>query len=364
MPLPANTQGFQITEWGYQVQELFFRYGVLVLFSISLAIPPKRKIQLKTFSVFFLYLIIDSIFHGFDIQIRRTLLNISIGMLFYKIVVEYAERDLKKYATWIFWLIYANFVLAIFQYFDKDPIFSIPNRHFYPTFEISGFMKMKAALGELAAISTPFMMILSPLTALISLPLLWWSKSSSSALAFLASISFLLYFRVKKVWFFIGMAILVAAGVGYIVFFDMPGGQFGERLKVWHATLGHTLKFSPYFGYGLGKFSAWEPHTIQATQKDLLKWIWAHNEFVQIIFETGIIGFAIILTFIKQEMSKIFRYNHLFEFRCLFASFISILIISFFNFPFHLGRFVGISIFLMALYRIKASYFAGEGYED
>ena len=354
LPIAPNADLFKIQEWGYMTQELFFRYGIVFLFALSIFMRPRRELISKTLGALLVYLIFSGIFITFDLQYRRAVLNLFLGLIFYKLVAERIDLDsLKKYSFWIFSLIYANFVLCIFQLFDKDPIFSMTNRSMFPSFEICGFMKLKATLGGLAAVTAPFLTLISPWGWIIAAPLIYFSKASSAALAFVLSMGFILYFRVKRAIFWAASSLLALAGGVYIVFYDLPTGQFNQRLIIWHRTISEVLRNSPFFGFGMGKFAAWQPQTAQLTHKDLLTWIWAHNEFVQLLFEGGLIALIFILIFFRQRIIDFRRFYMNRDLQVLFASVISISIISFFNFPFHIARMSGICIFLIAAYHAK-----------
>lgn len=358
----------------YVIQELFFRYGTITLFLVSCFFKePKRRLQFFSMPVFLLFVILVSMFFNFDIRVRASILNIFFGIFFYKLVVENVDiKEFPKIATWLFWLLFANLVLCLMQTLQIDPIFSHVRPDLMPDQDELGFMRLKATLGCLAVVIAPFLFILSPWLVLVALPLLYHSDSSVSVAAFALVMGFLLYFRFKEyrvdfklpllprinfplVWlWWITVAVILTGGVWYVCFVDMPMGQFGSRFVIWKWSLSTFLTKSPFFGLGLAKFGAIGPQTMQGGgNPEPLTWIWVHNEFLQGAFETGIIGLTILIIFIRARFEEFKKNWQDREIQALFGSFLAILMISFFHFPFHLGKMAPLCIFLMALYHAK-----------
>jgi O-antigen ligase len=82
-------------------------------------------------------------------------------------------------------------------------------------------------------------------------------------------------------------------------------------------------------------------------------WTWAHNEFLQGLYEFGLIGMACVIGYIVNIHKKAQELMNDKAVIALYASFISIIILSCVQFPFHLGRFVPIMLFLMACLHAK-----------
>lgn len=355
LPVAGNLSGDQKVELGYMHQELFFRYGTLFLFALSLLKKPNRIFTLKHFGLFLAYIIGISIFLNFDIQSRRSILNIGLALLLFKTVVEHIEIErIKTFAYWAFWLLCANLFLCLLQVIQHDPLYQHINPVIMPDSDPIGFMRLKATLGIFAAVLSPLLFILSPWLSIISLPLLYYSESSVAVGAFVITTMFLLSYRMKKVFFLLLLSLLCAAGAYYIFFIDMPSGQFASRLFIWEHTFSHALKTSPFFGVGVGKFAAFAPLMKQGGgNPEPLMWIWAHNEFLQVFFELGIAGLTILGLYISGLWNKFRLYSENREIQSLFACFLAILLVSFFHFPFHLGKLAPMCIVLMALLHAK-----------
>jgi len=267
-------------------------------------------------------------------------------------IFEYLDvSEIKKFSFWFFWILFANLALILFQFCGYDPIFvnviDGTKGHGDPV----GFMGIAPHLGSFAAILSPLLMMVHPLLCLMALPLIFFSHNSTAVLAIVIGLLFLLKFEVRKsIW--ISLIILICSlAAGYIIFYDMPGGEFQRRFVIWYQGLSYTLKTSPFFGVGLGSFGRMAPITIDGESR--LMWTWAHNEYLQFFFESGIFGLTILFSFIFRLFNKFKASFQDRSVRMLFASFLAILIISICHFPFHLGRFSGFCIAIIALLSIK-----------
>ena len=88
---------------------------------------------------------------------------------------------------------------------------------------------------------------------------------------------------------------------------DSESGILSSRLLVWQASLGIVRKF-PLFGTGLGTyfctFPGYRPYEINSFFRH------AHNDYLQLITETGVVGFVIVLSFFvlffRQAIKSLF----------------------------------------------------------
>lgn len=358
LPVPKGMEFMRAVEFGYQVQELLFRYGAMAIIGISYFMEPLRKAKVFPMALFLLASIAVSLLN-FDIAARRVILNVFVAVVFYKTISEHLDtRDLKIFSVFASGVIILNIIWCLFQYFGIDPLFSgagepgIMDR-------LVGFMKLKVHLGLLAAFLAPVMAYLSPWLVLLCLPLLFVGFSSSGVLAFVVSIWLLCLFetnfknRAETFKFVLFNLLFLGLGVYYIVAIDSPSGQFGSRFETWHLTLSYAMKKNIFLGSGLGSFASWEPLTTQLTQTEKLSWLWAHNEYLQTFFEGGLVLLSVIFIYLKGVFDdfKILSVDPIIRFS--FVSIISIAIISFFHFPFHLGRFVPVCLVLMAVFNAR-----------
>ncbi|HEU5181644.1 MAG TPA: O-antigen ligase family protein, partial [Candidatus Polarisedimenticolia bacterium] len=86
---------------------------------------------------------------------------------------------------------------------------------------------------------------------------------------------------------------------GYITFFgkDVPAASrvepsFGMRVRAWRGVL-DMIRLNPVTGTGLGTFALSYPY--KKTYGETEIWEQAHNDYLQVICESGLIGFTIFL---------------------------------------------------------------------
>lgn len=350
VPVPIDS-GIDPLAFGYSSQELFFRFGALLVFGISLFLKPIRTSDFKWFAGFMILSFLGLHFGGFDQLSSRAVLNIVCGILFAKTVADYCDqRNINIFCYWFLAVLIWNLIACIQQWFRHDPLFSMPVNLGHKDMMV-GFMRMKVHLGCLAALLSPFLFFLSPVFVLISIPMLCVANSSVAVASFVISICFLVFFRFKKRYFVLLMISLFALGAFYVLKFDMPGGQFSERFKVWEYTYSAGLKTHPFVGNGAGSFYKLGISTAQETSKELLGWFWAHNEFIQSFFEFGFIGLFIIGMYLRQVFKGFWKFRDDRNLQLFFSSILVVIAVSFFHFPFHLGRLVGVCLFSMGMFQ-------------
>lgn len=338
---PQTNTGGDPVAYSQMMQELFFRYGALFVIACGMMMKPLRTSDLKLIGLFILYSIIISCLMGFGIEQRRAVLNIGIGLILYQTIVEKFDLAFLKTIAWAsFWLLVVNLAFCILQIFGLDPIY----QHIHPELRIKdpvGLMALRAHLGTLTAILSPLVCVVSPWLALVALPLLWFSKSSCAVLAFAVSFLFIAYKRFSLKVFIPLVSLLVLGAGAYIYFYDMPTGDFFYRFNVWLQGISR-LKSNLFFGLGLGSWSGLAISQVQSPDNpELLRWTWAHNEYVQWLVEAGITGLVFITLYIKRMLKCANPY--------IFGSFIALALVSFLHFPFHLGRLAGVAVIVMAL---------------
>lgn len=330
-------------QMAYIPQENFFQYFSIVFMALSFYVPAKRSISNVWIGLFLLYAVLNTVFLSFTPASRITLLNVFLGCFSLKTIAERVDLDFKKYGYILLGFVALNIFQMSLQVLNVDPIFT--NVHFdkMPQVDVVGFMGIRFCLGILAAFCLPFVFSISPWHCIALLPLLYFSKASTVIAAFFASFMFLMWFKNRKA--FLLMALLLgSAFIGYVFFYDAPTGQFSKRFEVWLAGMS-VFKMKPWFGLGLG---SWNDSNFVTMQENGVpeKWAWAHNEFLQYLFEQGILGAFILFKYFKNLFSNI-KFDD--SGRVVFSLILSLSIVSIFHFPFHIGRFAAFSVFILAL---------------
>lgn len=328
----------------YGPQEVFFQYGAMALLAISYATKREREVTNKFLGMFFLYALANTILFHFNPVSRIKVLNLFLGMFLIKETSERMTLNFEMVGNLLALFCALNVAWIGLQLNQIDPIFSSMNPQNMPQVDTVGFMGLKANLGCLAALAFPFIFEASPLASIICLPLLWFGQSSTAVLAFMISFLFLMWFKNRKL-FWILAGICLAGGIYYIFCKDLPTGEFPKRIKVWMAGISYLAGTKPWFGHGLGAWAVTGFTTLQQNGEPQ-QWVWAHNEFIQLAFEIGVVGMVCLYAYFKDLFKVInLKYgNH----RLAISILIPLVIISFFHFPAHLGRFAGLVCFMIA----------------
>lgn len=283
--------------------------------------------------------------------------NLFLGILALKIIADRVTFDFKKMSIPLLGFVILNIGLLVLQYFDRDPIFGMVHPENKTQIEMVGFMASHYALGVLGAFSLPFLYSLNPYVVIFCIPLLFFGKSSTAIGAAVITFLFLLWFEKKRLvpksfdrwitnkrlFYFFAFVSILAAGY-YIIFIDAPSGQFHKRLEIWWAAIA-VGKMHPWFGFGLGQWAAVGFTGIQENGVPET-WIWAHCEFIQYLFEQGVVGAVLLYAYFKNLLRGFsFKKENA---RIIFSTFIVLCIVSAFHFPFH-ARFPSMVIFILAL---------------
>ena len=163
---------------------------------------------------------------------------------------------------------------------------------------------------------------------LIIIPL-FLLKNATANIAFTAGLIFYLFNRAsytnKVRLFWVCVLSLI-----YLIFVKHPNF---DRIIIWKQLLKHVFVSRPFVGKGINYFA-----NLLITDKTGTVWAEAHNDYLQILFETGIVGFVLFMAFIVSKFKEFFKnYRTPFQLSlmsCLVAYLVSALSL----FPMHLAE--------------------------
>jgi len=342
--------------------------------------------------VFLGYLVFQFIFFNDMAAVSTVIPNVFFAAVLYDFIVRYAKVSKKH-----IWALYGVLLLSVLwipiQMAQLDPVWSVANSNIPNVFtEYAGWFSLPAFLGNYAAVVLPLAFLLHPALIGFSVIALFFSKSTFSVIAALAGCLFFLWFK-KRIYFWIVLAVFGLAGSFYVIKYDMPTGQFSRRLNVWNLVLKESFQ-NQFFGHGIGaygsryRFIEFRPSmenrmvinnfqllnfledetrsggeiefadtisnidankfnpevafgiktVLQSKGMDFEEWMPAHNEFLQLFFDVGLLGLLIVGAYIF-DLFKRFRLYATNELSlALMASFVAILVVSFAHFPFQIAR--------------------------
>lgn len=348
--------GIDYSRHTYFCQEMFFRYGAIFLFFVSMLMTPVRTFDAKILAFASIYLLLINVMQGFGLPKRETILDVFLALLFIKTTVENLD-DVKGAAWALFYVVLINLFFCVLQYFKMDSLISAMDSKLIPIPEPTGLLRLPVHLGVIGAMISPILFIIHPLAFLTVIPLVYFSHSSTAVCVFGVSSVYLLSRRIpKKARYILPFIVICAIGTAAAAFFilkiDMPTGTFGQRFDVWQKSFFHVLKESPYFGFGLGSFADWKLTTLQNNGQPI-EWPWAHNEYIQFLVETGILGCLILWGWMKGMFSKFLDVAGNYQSECIYTALFSIGLLSIIHFPFHLARTAIPALFIIALCYIE-----------
>lgn len=328
----------------YKPQEMFFQYASILFFVIGMMTPKLRDFRNKYLAFFFLYVFVQTILVYFHPTARLQLLNIFMFFITVSVMTERVRFRFKELGIWFLFFCLLNLGLVYLQSINQDPIFSSVNPQNSLSIEPCGFMGSRYALGALGAFAMPFIYVLNPWLCVVPLALVVLGKSSTVVLASFLGFMFLQWFDNKRLFW--SLFILSVVSCITFVAFDFQTGQFELRLKTWREGLSYLAGTSPWIGNGLGSWANVGFFHVQ--ENGLPKvWSWAHNELIQAVFELGFVVLFFIYFYFKDLLKRL-NLREL-KGRVSFCSMIILVIFSLFHFPFHVGRFAGITAFIFAI---------------
>jgi O-antigen ligase len=350
-------------------QEQFFQLSAIVFMAFML-----KNLWL---SLFLLWSVFLYSFYGFNGQ------GYLINALSVCAIYEFTHRFVdKKWIKHVFGIFIALICFHVFwmalQTINFDVLYKIKSQG---TFvgegikDLMGIMGIKAASGMILAMGVPIAFRFNKYLPLLLFFPLALSECSSALVAALLAYAFCLSFAHKKL--VIGLLLVSLLGGGIYIAKDYQTGMFEDRFKLWKPVLRDAMKH-PITGWGLDSFrnvskykrfnyfknvrtreSAKMYPTDKPGQmrsrKDFFKegdtvdpWDNAHNEFIMVFFEYGIVGLLILFGLIR-DIKRRFNSSNI-NVLCIAGVFISLLIMSIGQFPFHLARVGFIFPILLAIY--------------
>jgi O-antigen ligase len=129
------------------------------------------------------------------------------------------------------------------------------------------------------------------------------SDTATAAMAALVACGVMLWFEYRhsddgRFYLLVGLVMLGGLAAGYLQMADDWNVLVNDRWTVWSRAWS-GIKASPWFGYGLGSFRS------AGIVEGGVYFKQAHNEFVQLAFETGAPGLALALAFVVERARRL-----------------------------------------------------------
>lgn len=194
---------------------------------------------------------------------------------------------------------------------------------------------------------TKSLLFLPPIAILIlAIP-----ASASVPLAVFVGVFIFAFFRLSplELWKKISIAtagVVVTAILGVLVndrFFNSS-----SRFRVYELAINMLKEKTHYqiFGLGTGSWSVWGPLLQDFHNVAKGEWFtWIHSDFLQVLFENGVIGLTLLLWVGIQALTRVTKSKNWWIGASLFAYGLSMV----FNYPFHLAVHSFLGLFLLVI---------------
>jgi O-antigen ligase len=250
----------------------------------------------------------------YEIQRFFPFFNFLCMVFLYRFIVQYLNRiKVIKVLIFLKWVIVATLLLSVLQRFGLAQSFQLftPNNKFYNNI-IVGFIGNGAHLAALLGMLAPVLFFRINRENILILILLFIlitffsgtgtnDVALSGILAGLVACGFVLFYRYRKAFYWV-LGFLVLSGILMVLFIDkdrlgiifIDNGRFGLWKYYWNLA----WKFFP-FGTGLGTVN------MIFTKTEIPSARHVHLEFLQILFEAGIIGLVAVMYFVHDLAHKV-----------------------------------------------------------
>jgi len=275
------------------------------------------------------------LFHSITLYPFATELNASLLFLYLAVffMAAFGIRDKERTLKVIEILVFFAFFLGVFGliqfatwngkiYWFRDPLFAraAPFGPFVNKNHFAGFIVMiiPFSLGLMMKSGRIEKKFLYGFLGVVSTIALFFTTSRGGILSFLAGIVVFVLFSSRKgisKTILIPICMFVVILAGYLLFFGISPilERFAEssvttdsRLVAWRGTLSAFSDY-PVFGSGLGTFQ----HIFKVYQPEGLRLYWnhAHNDYLELLLELGIVGTLIVMLFFVVVLKTIIKTN-------------------------------------------------------
>ena len=250
-------------------------------------------------------------------------------------------------------------VWIIMQAFNFDPVFypvDMMGRYVKMSMPICGWSGNTSLLGVYFACSAflfleYFKIKKIPILFFVIMVFSLVLKNATTAIALVSGGIFYLFNRyaLKRKYILTGILILLLL-VGFFIYVKQPNF---DRLPIWRKLISDGIRIRPFVGSGLGVFS-----NLMIIDKTNTPWLEAHNDYLQMILEIGLVGLFLFMGFIISRFREFFSKKRNNQQICLMSCLVAYLMSAVSLFPMHIAQLSFYAILFLAIlensYEIKA----------
>lgn len=154
-------------------------------------------------------------------------------------------------------------------------------------------------------------------------------------------------FFVLKDWRLIALSPAVI-GLGWLFFGSQELLNSSDRLPMWRFFMEQWAKNKTHwwFGTGFGSFGVFSINLQNAHKmREQYWWIWMHNDWLQAVFETGLVGAGLMLATFLDGARKLWARREIPELQALLLFGLAMLV----NYPLHVGLSCALGAWLVLI---------------
>jgi O-antigen ligase len=330
----------------WHAQGQFFQVGLLVLFCASFFEKSKYTQSVnKPLGLFLLWSGLTTAYHWIDIIAQTNnypvklffpFFNLLCAVILYRLCVEYLDKEkIGKILKYFSYSVIILLFYCVLQYLQLDEFFKGISGN---QDELVGTIGNKSHLSGYLALCQP-LFFEKKIVNILALILLWLiifiAGSVSGLCCGFAILLFYLFFKKKWVYFTLILSSILSSGIYLFVkcpyFFTSS-----HRVELWMEIF-QKLRLKAITGYGLGYFETLKIYIERSV------WRHFHNEYLQVVFEIGVIGLA-LLCWLIWDYFKNFRVLKTDLSIRLASMFFGYCILALFTFNAHLWILSGIGV--------------------
>lgn len=236
----------------------------------------------------------------------------------------FSKKQRKGLLVSICVLVVIQGIMIVLQYFNLDPIFEHISGKGDDTVAFSG---SRNQAGLFFAVTLPIIIGIIPILTPLSIFGLLASTTSSAFLGAMSGLMVCLVGLYNKTGLLISVLLIVAVTfIFYIKFENVSRTAFNERIELVKLSVKQVkegklimkrnnvekiVTAHPLFGYGLGNFKRYSPLTqhVFLTPGNSHHYGRAHNDYIEVLFEMGYLGFISIIACMINFFIKFFKAN-------------------------------------------------------
>jgi O-antigen ligase len=334
---------------------LSLRVGKEMLAEWALLLFLGSFIQSKWLRWFFWWSVVVCICNYNQLSYMSMTMLAFFALAFEVAVRRFSEDAVPKLATGLRILVLVQVGWMALQYAGWDPLFE--PRFVSSRISMSGLMDNSALAGGLLAVMSPLFVKGWWGVCLPSILVAIFLTNSAGAILIASVLLSWCLWKVYGISWILALLFLMVAIGAYSVQRENLAikirGEKYNRLIVWERTL-ELCKMKPIKGWGLGQYKVsyagiakrFFPDTFQTAGGKGRSWIRVHNDYLQILFEQGIIGIGLLLGFLGSLLTvRPFGLDGW----LMKISFVGLLLFAMYSFPSRLAAFGAVGLVLMVV---------------